>query len=375
MKSHRNTRSRYLRKTTDYYINKYTKPALIKRGKAARIDRTPKSKQAMADDEYEEPRHTNIMPSLLNTPIQTPGGTSRRDRSKLSNGSYASRISNVSRSRSRSRSTSIQKVNNLKAMHVRSQKSINQVYEKENIPINDTESQNIKNDNDNKSTCSISEFYADQEFIEFLKNVSIYCTAEDEPKGLTQYRRLYKNLECLRDKFQTYKRNKSMIRTEYDDQQSDDCSSVQPTFEAYEGKLNQINIDQFSTLNSNNTQKPTLVPKIVPARTSSRSDSRQFKPVKTKPISKSRIPRLKSVSKPVKSVTKLPKNTKSSKSRQASIKLTPNMRSDAGRNSKRTQQITHEYDNFEIPAIEKHSDNEESLELDSAWSYSSPNFK
>ena len=69
MKSARNTRSRYLRKTTDYYLNKYAKNSLNRRNISSKAGKTPKSKQI--DDDYEEPRDPSITPSELNTPIAT----------------------------------------------------------------------------------------------------------------------------------------------------------------------------------------------------------------------------------------------------------------------------------------------------------------
>lgn len=91
----------------------------------------------------------------------------RSNRSRLSNGFNASSISNISRSRSRSRSTSIRKVNDLKAIHVKSQKSISPVHNKENMQIINNTTKNLNFES--KSVYSISEFYADQEFVEFLK--------------------------------------------------------------------------------------------------------------------------------------------------------------------------------------------------------------
>lgn len=275
-------------------------------------------------------------------------------------------------------------MNDLKSMHTRSQRSINPKIDKKNVPLNDiTNQKSTTLEADQKSTWSISDFYGDQEFVEFLKNVSIYCTSEEEPDSITQYKRLYKNLEWLRGKFQTYKRNKSVIRTEYDYDQSDECNSVQPTFAHYEPNLDQINIEQFSTLQSNNTHRPDPVPKIAPVRTSSRLRSRMSckyvspKPVKAtlrpKAASKSKVPKLKSVAKPSKSIAKMPK---SSRSRQLSQKQNgPQTQTMPQRRSK---QVNPEpWENFEVPPIEKEQSevNDESLDLDGEWEYSSPNFK
>lgn len=56
---------------------------------------------------------------------------------------------------------------------------------------------------------SISEFSKDQEFIEFLKNISLYVTNDEDDshdsKGI-----LYKNLRFLKEKFQEFKYNKSI---------------------------------------------------------------------------------------------------------------------------------------------------------------------
>lgn len=62
-----------------------------------------------------------------------------------------------------------------------------------------------------KPVPSLSEFWNDREFIEFLKNVALFCTKEDsddESDASSQYKTLYKNLSMLRKKFQDYKRAK-----------------------------------------------------------------------------------------------------------------------------------------------------------------------
>jgi len=50
-------------------------------------------------------------------------------------------------------------------------------------------------------------FSKDQEFIEFLKNISLFVTA-DEEEDVEESSKLYKNLSFLRQKFQEYKKKK-----------------------------------------------------------------------------------------------------------------------------------------------------------------------
>lgn len=56
-----------------------------------------------------------------------------------------------------------------------------------------------------KSTNSIKTVTNDSEFIDFLKNISLYVTNESSPKDENK---LYKNLQYLREKFQEFKSKK-----------------------------------------------------------------------------------------------------------------------------------------------------------------------
>jgi hypothetical protein len=75
---------------------------------------------------------------------------------------------------------------------------------------------------------TFSEVLNDFEFIEFLKNVALFCTKEDDDEAvqsLGQHSILYKNLLMLRNKFQLFKKAKH--QQEFDNEESD--SEEQPT--------------------------------------------------------------------------------------------------------------------------------------------------
>lgn len=56
-------------------------------------------------------------------------------------------------------------------------------------------------------TQSIKTFSEDAEFIEFLKNISLFVTDAESPRD--QSSTLYKNLQFLRDKFKEYRQKKN----------------------------------------------------------------------------------------------------------------------------------------------------------------------
>lgn len=55
------------------------------------------------------------------------------------------------------------------------------------------------------SKSSIRTATNDGEFIEFLKNISLYVTSEDSPRNEDGGNKLLKNLEFLREKFKDFK--------------------------------------------------------------------------------------------------------------------------------------------------------------------------
>ena len=58
------------------------------------------------------------------------------------------------------------------------------------------------------SKSSIKTVTNDGEFIEFLKNISLYVTSDDSPRDEDGGSKLFKNLEYLRDKFKDFKLKK-----------------------------------------------------------------------------------------------------------------------------------------------------------------------
>jgi len=89
---------------------------------------------------------------------------------------------------------------------------------KENIHIGNKVKKQIKpkeiinKDNEDKSP-SISEFWSDGEFIEFLKNVAWFWTEEDTESAVDKlgpFKILYQNLSGLREEFNKYKEIKKL---------------------------------------------------------------------------------------------------------------------------------------------------------------------
>lgn len=98
---------------------------------------------------------------------------------------------------------------------------------------------------------SLSEFLKDQEFIEFLKNVALFCTEEDDDEiaqRMGQNRILYKNLIMLREKFQTYKRSKLEKDSVEDESENEDFTTLTRETGSYDMK-SQIEF-YYSTRNS-----------------------------------------------------------------------------------------------------------------------------
>jgi len=77
-------------------------------------------------------------------------------------------------------------------------------------------------DNEDKSP-SISEFWSDGEFIEFLKNVAWFWTEEDIESAVDKlgpFKILYQNLSRLREEFQKYKNIKRLnLKLNYDSEE------------------------------------------------------------------------------------------------------------------------------------------------------------
>lgn len=95
----------------------------------------------------------------------------------------------------------------------------------------------------------------DQEFIEFLKNVALFCTEEDDEEvaqRMGQNRILYKNLIMLREKFQSYKRSKLEKEMDYDESENEDLTILTRETGSYDMK-SQIEF-YYSTRNSKLTR-------------------------------------------------------------------------------------------------------------------------
>jgi hypothetical protein len=56
---------------------------------------------------------------------------------------------------------------------------------------------------------SLKSFYDDTEFIEFLKNISLYVTNEEEQLNTEGGGYLFKNLQFLRERFKDFKSKKT----------------------------------------------------------------------------------------------------------------------------------------------------------------------
>lgn len=68
----------------------------------------------------------------------------------------------------------------------------------------------------------------------------------------------------------------------------------------YDEKISQFNIEKLSTINSTKTNKSNKKSSYQAKHNVSRSNSRNARPVKPKPLSTSRIPKIKAASKPSK---------------------------------------------------------------------------
>lgn len=76
---------------------------------------------------------------------------------------------------------------------------------------------------------SFSEVLNDFEFIEFLKNVALFCTKDDDDEAvqsLGQHSILYKNLLMLREKFQVFKKAKHQQQFDKEESESDDHTTL-----------------------------------------------------------------------------------------------------------------------------------------------------
>ncbi|CDW85761.1 ribosomal protein l7 l12 c-terminal domain containing protein [Stylonychia lemnae] len=86
----------------------------------------------------------------------------------------------------------------------------------------------------NNSSChtnqSLKSFYEDAEFIEFLKNISLFVTSEQSPREseASGGSKLYSNLQFLRDRFQEYKQKKSTQTQSYQSQMPSTISQKKP---------------------------------------------------------------------------------------------------------------------------------------------------
>lgn len=125
---------------------------------------------------------------------------------------------------------------------------------------------------------SLSEFWNDGQFIEFLKNIAWFCGERDNDSAVERlgpYKILYQNLSGLRDEFKKYNRMKNLNveiepeteqendenllkyneyiqeRSYYDDQSSDSCDKVEIMSTRI---LN--NQKQLSTRNQSNYKNP-----------------------------------------------------------------------------------------------------------------------
>jgi hypothetical protein len=74
----------------------------------------------------------------------------------------------------------------------------------------DSKEYDVQSNATNRSNItSLKQFYDDTEFIEFLKNISLFVTSEDEGLYEGGNSKLFKNLQFLKDRFKEYKLKKT----------------------------------------------------------------------------------------------------------------------------------------------------------------------
>lgn len=110
-----------------------------------------------------------------------------------------------------------------------------------------------------KKSPSLSEFWSDADFIDFLKKVSVFCSKDSSSEAIESlgtYKVLYQNLYGLREQFRKFKQIKSPEKTQSEDSESDHqcaCDSSQ--------KEN-FNFNQNNLLSETSEEKETPSPVV-----------------------------------------------------------------------------------------------------------------
>jgi len=183
----------------------------------------------------------------------------------------------------------------------------------------------------------------------------LYCTAEEDAKNApNKHRRLYKNLEWLRDKFQNYKRNKSQIKTENNDEDCFTTTSYDPEAIEQKCQYEKLPLQQKDINKMLENRK-----QIVYNHTRSKEALKPIKPIHHKKTSSKNF--------------KVGCDAKRSDEINKKINLkqkNSKLEEDFAKNFYNTQKfnkIKVDYSQLEIQDIAKQTEDGESLELDNIW--------